>query len=685
MPKRAKHQDRALGRSRRPPRPIGVAGIVTLALALSACPDDNPDDESMSTEAIADSTPAGTDGPVDDVPVETEAPADDEVDEAGEEEVEGDAGPSDPAELDDTPADEEPAPEDNPDDVVPTCGDPDAFSVEGYGSLSLPDGSCDQGDDPEGLYIGCTTALASCYLGGTPAFGVAGTPGTNHQEGVDDSLSTLEELFEYLLGPVPVGPEGVLIGASATCSGLDAAGTTVAQIGSATQVDLPLFSFGTCTDREFGITIDGTETRLPQVEDHVVDASEPDPAPFPGTYAVGQPDVRDQISDRFDPDDERTGIFHAANTINNTLSGSEGAPPGCLWFFEPRNVEAVVKVLDACNDQGNYWVFAAGLTEVEVDLTVHDTVVGTTSTYTNPLGVGSPAIADTQAFGTSGPLFDNSVFPCGFGQIAYTACSDAESPMNAGAFVTVSAVTADTIPLLGDGSKRVHVVDFSPSDGPTYSIEQNTDGWTVVSSTGSTRARALFRDNSVTLVVPVDELPEGPVSSQWSVDVDGAVVAQPPVPVVGIITTPVIEPQPADDTTDDAPPADEPAPEPTPPDSVPPPDVSESLPDFYAQLSASVAAGDLGFSLDRLDERVLQAYPDSCPAALESFADPDLVIEFVSEGPIEDWVYEANGQSFEVPGSQAVQIRLTGRGQSGDETTAHLSIVDGTYRWFTFC
>ena len=111
----------------------------------------------------------------------------------------------------------------------------------------------------------------------------------------------------------------------------------------------------------------------------------------------------------------------------------------------------------------------------------------------------------------------------------------------------------------------------------------------------------------------------------------------------------------------------------------------ESLSDFYAQLSASVAAGDAGFSLDRLDPRVFEVYPDSCPAALASFADPDLVIEFVEAGPIEDWTYEAAGQSIEIADTQAVTIRLTGRGQSGEPSEAHLSIIDGLYRWFTFC
>lgn len=36
---------------------------------------------------------------------------------------------------------------------------------------------------------------------------------------------------------------------------------------------------------------------------------------------------------------------------------------GDFWFFEPSNIELVVKVLDGCSINGHYWVFAVGLTD----------------------------------------------------------------------------------------------------------------------------------------------------------------------------------------------------------------------------------------------------------------------------------------------------------------------------------
>jgi len=72
---------------------------------------------------------------------------------------------------------------------------------------------------------------------------------------------------------------------------------------------------------------------------------------------------------------------------------------GYLWFFSSTNVEVVIKVLDACGING-YWVFAAGLTDVRVVLTVTDTKTGAVKTYTNPLGTPFAPIQDTSAFST---------------------------------------------------------------------------------------------------------------------------------------------------------------------------------------------------------------------------------------------------------------------------------------------
>lgn len=75
---------------------------------------------------------------------------------------------------------------------------------------------------------------------------------------------------------------------------------------------------------------------------------------------------------------------------------------GYFWFFSSTNVEHLVKVLNACGlpNFHNFWVFAAGLTNVEVTLTVTDVRTRQSKQYRNPIGVAFQPIQDTAAFAT---------------------------------------------------------------------------------------------------------------------------------------------------------------------------------------------------------------------------------------------------------------------------------------------
>lgn len=61
------------------------------------------------------------------------------------------------------------------------------------------------------------------------------------------------------------------------------------------------------------------------------------------------------------------------------------ADSGYFWFFTDNNIEVVTKVLDACVVNDFFWLFAAGLTNVEVELRVRDTDTGLTQVCLNPL------------------------------------------------------------------------------------------------------------------------------------------------------------------------------------------------------------------------------------------------------------------------------------------------------------
>jgi Leucine-rich repeat (LRR) protein len=79
-----------------------------------------------------------------------------------------------------------------------------------------------------------------------------------------------------------------------------------------------------------------------------------------------------------------------------TLTGDTGY----FWFFNESNIEMVIKVLDACGVNQRFWVFAGGLTDVQIDITVTDTRTGDVKTYRNPQGTAFQPIQDTEAFGT---------------------------------------------------------------------------------------------------------------------------------------------------------------------------------------------------------------------------------------------------------------------------------------------
>ncbi len=91
--------------------------------------------------------------------------------------------------------------------------------------------------------------------------------------------------------------------------------------------------------------------------------------------------------------DGTSGTGHAA-----LLSDATAA----FWFFDPANLELLVKVLDGRPVNGRFWVFSGGLSNVEYTVTVTDVVTGAVKTYVNPAGKLS-SFADTAAF--ADPLF----------------------------------------------------------------------------------------------------------------------------------------------------------------------------------------------------------------------------------------------------------------------------------------
>jgi hypothetical protein len=98
---------------------------------------------------------------------------------------------------------------------------------------------------------------------------------------------------------------------------------------------------------------------------------------------------RFKVQTQWTTSDGRTGPGQAVALTGDT---------GYFWFFSANNVEMVVKVVDGCVVNSNYWAFSGGLTDVNVVMTITDTQTGLVKTYTNPIGVAFRPIQDTSAF-----------------------------------------------------------------------------------------------------------------------------------------------------------------------------------------------------------------------------------------------------------------------------------------------
>ena len=95
---------------------------------------------------------------------------------------------------------------------------------------------------------------------------------------------------------------------------------------------------------------------------------------------------------------QKTDGTHGSGTAVSLTDDS-----GYFWFFDPTNIEAVMKVLNGCAINNAYWVFLAGLTNVEVATTVTDTQMGAVYSNTNPQGTAFAPVQATNALPSSCP------------------------------------------------------------------------------------------------------------------------------------------------------------------------------------------------------------------------------------------------------------------------------------------
>jgi hypothetical protein len=102
-------------------------------------------------------------------------------------------------------------------------------------------------------------------------------------------------------------------------------------------------------------------------------------------------DGRFQITGTWGDFDGNSGPFQVLPSSDQT---------GLIYFFDPTNIEILVKVINGCPLNGHYWLFFAATTNLEFTIEVTDLETGMTETYENPLGVSPLAVTDTTAFPT---------------------------------------------------------------------------------------------------------------------------------------------------------------------------------------------------------------------------------------------------------------------------------------------
>jgi streptogramin lyase len=108
--------------------------------------------------------------------------------------------------------------------------------------------------------------------------------------------------------------------------------------------------------------------------------------------------VDDQTGDRrWELSASFTSTDGAGNGQAIALSSVGVDHGGLFWFFGASNPEMLIKVLNGCSVNSQYWVFYAATTNVGFTVAVRDTKTGFVKLYTNPQNAAAPPVQDTSA------------------------------------------------------------------------------------------------------------------------------------------------------------------------------------------------------------------------------------------------------------------------------------------------
>lgn len=151
------------------------------------------------------------------------------------------------------------------------------------------------------------------------------------------------------------------------------------------EIDLPVLTnqFQRFLDGDFGVVL--TSGAFPQGElGRVLDRC------LEGPETLCLNDGRFRVTVRVTPPN---GSPRLAGTVQPRSDDA-----GLFWFFNPSNWEVLIKVLDGCGINQNYWVFLSANTNVAFQATVYDTLTGRTRNFNNAQGHVADSVAATESF-----------------------------------------------------------------------------------------------------------------------------------------------------------------------------------------------------------------------------------------------------------------------------------------------
>ncbi|MEM1249009.1 MAG: hypothetical protein AAGK22_21685, partial [Acidobacteriota bacterium] len=131
------------------------------------------------------------------------------------------------------------------------------------------------------------------------------------------------------------------------------------------------------------VALRGAENRLLYFRWDPASGFEPRAIPLPDTSCAPSPTTLCLGNNRFRVD-VTWSDFQGGTGAGRSVPLTEDT--GSFWFFDPDNLELIVKVIDGTAINGNHWVFYGALSDVAYELRVTDTETGRTATYSNPAG-----------------------------------------------------------------------------------------------------------------------------------------------------------------------------------------------------------------------------------------------------------------------------------------------------------